>query len=62
MYNFRLSSFSMVMQYNIKLNTESIPFSHKIRRNRNNWQQKKIMKEKNAASANINSCEVLRIE
>ena len=28
MYNFRLSSFFMEMHYNIKLNTESIPFSN----------------------------------
>ena len=54
----------MQLQYDIiKLNTGSIPFPNRKYKGRGKISnERKKMKEKNTASANINSREVLRIE
>ena len=54
----------MQLQYDImKLNTGSIPFPNRKYKGREKISnERKKMKEKNTASANINSREVLRIE
>ena len=49
-------------KYDIKLNIGSIPFSNRKCKRRKKIATKEKKKEKNTASANINSPEVLKIE